>query len=57
MPALRGLFHFLLREDVITAKPARGTRTPSYPMRLTRHLSLEQVEGAFAEAEQVADPG
>jgi site-specific recombinase XerC len=37
--ALRGFFHFLLREDVVAANPARGTRTPTYPKRLTRHLS------------------
>jgi site-specific recombinase XerC len=57
VPALRGFFHFLLRDDVVAAKPARGTRTPTYPKRLTRHLSREQMDGAFAEAEQAADRG
>ena len=42
VPALRGFFHFLLRDDVVAAKPARGTRTPTYPKRLTRHLSRDQ---------------
>src|SRR5512132_1938775 len=41
VPALRGRFHFLVREDVLAAKPARGTRTPTYPERLTRHLNRE----------------
>jgi site-specific recombinase XerC len=31
VPALRGFFHFLLREDVVAANPARGTRTPDLP--------------------------
>ena len=56
-PAYRGLFHFLLREDVVAANPARGSRTPTYPKRLTRHLSREQMDAAFAEVEQAADRG
>jgi site-specific recombinase XerC len=53
VPALHGFFHFLLREDVVAAKPARGTRTPTYPKLLTRR----KMDGAFVEAEEVVDRG
>jgi hypothetical protein len=41
VPALRGLFHFLLPRGCHRGQARSRNRTPTYPKRLTRHLSRE----------------
>jgi integrase/recombinase XerD len=50
MSALRGLFHYLVREGRLTADPCVHLRTPRRGRRLPRVLDVEDVESVLALA-------
>ncbi|HET6231034.1 MAG TPA: tyrosine recombinase XerC [Longimicrobiaceae bacterium] len=57
LSALRSFFRFLSEEDLADANPARTVRTPKRERRLPGHLTREQIEQVFADAEMRAESG
>jgi integrase/recombinase XerC len=43
LSALRSLFNFLLRENIVTSNPVKGVRAPKSPRKLPEVLDVDQV--------------
>jgi len=51
LASVRGLFAFLVREQLLTADPAREIHPPRLPQRLPRSLGTDEVRQLLSEAE------
>jgi integrase/recombinase XerC len=57
LSAVRSLFRFLHREDVVEANPARAVHSPRLERRLPGWLTRSEVDGLFTLAENRAAEG